>query len=118
MGLEETLKDRDRRYGTFMNQAIISNAFHNVLKDGCRINDKTLSDFSSDELEALRMIFNKLARIINGDNHYRDSWEDISGYAMLVANRIGENKHGGKPTWEESLEQELQVQDGHHNNKS
>ncbi len=37
------------------------------------------------------MIFHKIARIINGDPNYADSWVDIAGYATLVANRL-ENK--------------------------
>jgi hypothetical protein len=30
------------------------------------------------------MICNKLARIVNGNPYYRDSWHDIVGYAALV----------------------------------
>lgn len=34
------------------------------------------------------MICHKLARIVNGDPGYSDSWRDIAGYAMLVSNRL------------------------------
>ena len=27
-------------------------------------------------------------RIVNGDQHYADSWIDIAGYAKLVADRL------------------------------
>lgn len=37
--------------------------------------------------EALDMIFHKIGRIIAGDPDFRDHWQDISGYAMLVAER-------------------------------
>jgi hypothetical protein len=39
--------------------------------------------------EALEMIAHKIARIINGDPNYADSWVDIAGYAKLVADRLG-----------------------------
>jgi hypothetical protein len=41
-----------------------------------------------DQREALDMICSKMARIMNGDPNYVDSWEDIAGYATLVANRL------------------------------
>jgi hypothetical protein len=34
------------------------------------------------------MICHKMARIMNGDPNYVDSWADIAGYATLVANRL------------------------------
>jgi hypothetical protein len=36
------------------------------------------------------MIANKLARIVNGDANYRDSWVDIIGYAQLVLDAMPE----------------------------
>lgn len=43
---------------------------------------------ASDQKEALEMIAHKLARIINGDPDYADSWVDIAGYSKLVADRL------------------------------
>lgn len=34
------------------------------------------------------MIFNKVARILNGNPNYADSWVDIAGYAKLVSDRL------------------------------
>jgi hypothetical protein len=34
------------------------------------------------------MICHKIARILNGDPNYADSWVDIAGYAQLVADRL------------------------------
>ena len=42
-------------------------------------------------LEALEMIANKLARILNGDMMHPDHWLDIEGYARLVYTRISDN---------------------------
>jgi hypothetical protein len=43
-----------------------------------------------DQREALEMIAHKIARIVNGDPNYADSWLDIAGYAQLVADRLNE----------------------------
>jgi sulfur carrier protein ThiS len=39
-------------------------------------------------LESLDMIANKIARIVNGDPYYKDSWQDIAGYAQLIVNKL------------------------------
>ncbi len=51
---------------------------------------KRAKNLSCDQTEALEMICHKIARIINGDSDYADSWVDIAGYATLVANRLNE----------------------------
>jgi hypothetical protein len=43
-----------------------------------------------DQREALEMIANKISRILNGNPDFVDSWEDIAGYAILVAERLKE----------------------------
>jgi hypothetical protein len=34
------------------------------------------------------MILHKIARIVNGDSNYADSWHDIGGYAKLVVDEL------------------------------
>ena len=41
-------------------------------------------DLQPYQRESLEMIQHKVARILNGDPTYADSWHDIAGYAMLV----------------------------------
>lgn len=84
----EVLEERGQRYGAFINQAGIAQGLHQVIEFGMQVTGKTRFDFYVDELEAINMIVNKLARIINGDPHYSDSWRDIAGYATLVADRL------------------------------
>jgi len=86
--VEDVLKERGTRYGAFINQAGIAQGLHQVIEFGMQVTGKTRFDFYVDELEAINMIVNKLARIINGDPHYSDSWRDIAGYATLVADRL------------------------------
>ena len=84
----EVLKERGTRYGQFINQAGIAQGIHMMIRHGMMVTGKTEASFYVDELEAVNMIVNKLARIINGDPHYSDSWRDIAGYATLVADRL------------------------------
>ena len=84
----EVLEERGTRYGVFMGQARIAQSLHLVLRQGMEMAGKNTFDFAPDELEAMHMIVNKIARIYNGDNHYSDSWRDIAGYATLVADRL------------------------------
>ena len=84
----QVLEERGTRYGVFMGQARIAQSLHIVLRQGMEMAGKNTFDFAPDELEAMHMIINKIARIYNGDNHYSDSWRDIAGYATLVADRL------------------------------
>lgn len=42
---------------------------------------------TSVQREALDMIAHKIGRILAGDPNFKDHWDDIAGYATLVANR-------------------------------
>jgi hypothetical protein len=80
-----TLEERGDRYGIFMGHAEIAQQLKGTVhmyegRRGC--------DLSPDQREALDMIMHKVARIINGDSNYVDSWIDIAGYAKLVADRL------------------------------
>lgn len=130
-GVDEVLKERGTRYGVFMVQARIAQSIHIVLRQGMEMAGKNTFDFAPDELEAMHMIVNKIARIYNGDNHYSDSWRDIAGYATLVADRLDkdnakreeltESQKNAKEQYERNRTPEqikasvrLEVQDGIH----
>lgn len=38
--------------------------------------------------ESLDMIVHKIGRILAGNPNFKDHWDDIAGYARLVANRL------------------------------
>jgi hypothetical protein len=83
--INETLAERGARYGTFTGHAEIAQRLKAVMRvyeaeRGC--------DLDPDQREALEMIAHKIARILNGDPNYVDSWVDIAGYAKLVADRL------------------------------
>jgi hypothetical protein len=37
----------------------------------------------------LEMIAHKIGRVLAGDPNHADHWDDIAGYARLVARRVG-----------------------------
>jgi hypothetical protein len=56
------------------------------------------AQLADDQREALDMIVHKIGRILNGDPNYQDSWQDIVGYAKLVADRLtSEQRHKTSP---------------------
>ncbi len=70
---------------------------HGSFDDGalvaCAINDAINSLGNTDRLNqvqriALDMIALKLGRIVAGDPNHRDHWDDIAGYARLIAQRL------------------------------
>lgn len=83
MTVEATLKERGGRYGTFETHADFAERINQVYESS-----DNWSTMKPDAKEALRIIANKIGRILNGDPEYNDNWHDIAGYAMLVENRI------------------------------
>ena len=74
-----TLKERGNRYGTFESQGKISQSFKETMRDTDNWDKLTCS-----QKESLEMVVHKIARILNGDPNYADSWHDIAGYATLI----------------------------------
>ena len=83
--IDEKLDQRGARYGTFKGQSELSQRLLGCIRYHTTMNDKTLSYVHT---EALTMICHKIARIVNGDPNYDDSWRDIAGYATLVVKEI------------------------------
>lgn len=80
--ISKTLAERETRYGSFQSFAEISQGIKCAMRKG----NWNLLD--SDQRECLEMLAHKIARILNGDPNYHDSWHDIVGYAKLVADRL------------------------------
>lgn len=81
--IDQILAERGERYGEFKDHAKISQEMKRVMQktDGWH-------NLGATGREALEMIAHKIARILNGDPTYADSWRDIAGYATLVADRL------------------------------
>lgn len=83
--IETILTERGERYGKFSEHATISQQIKVAMSKS--INWERLDD---PKREALEMIAHKIARILNGDPDYRDSWDDIIGYSQLISNSLDE----------------------------
>ena len=81
----DLITERGTRYGFFIGQATISQELKKVVYAGL---NRSGNKLDNDQLEALDMIVHKIARIVNGDPNYSDSWVDIAGYAKLVSDRL------------------------------
>ena len=83
-GVEAILEERGRRYGLFTDLASMSQTIKDMMKQ-----EEGWARLAPDQKEALEVIAQKIARILNGDPDYADSWMDIAGYAKLIADRLG-----------------------------
>ena len=81
--ISATLQERGNRYGTFSGHAEVSQAIKKAMATG-----RNWDKLSADKREALEMVAHKVARILNGDPEYHDSWHDIIGYTKLVADAL------------------------------
>lgn len=80
--VDHTLNERGARYGDFTDHAAIAMD----LKD--RMHQAPgWKSLSQDKQQALEVIADKIARILNGDPEYKDNWHDIQGYAKLAEDR-------------------------------
>lgn len=83
MSIEQTLAERGNRYGDFATHAGISQSLKEVM-----VATPQWAEMPTYQREALEMIAHKIARILNGDSNYADSWHDVAGYARLVEERL------------------------------
>jgi hypothetical protein len=83
VSVQETLAERGSRYGDFADHAVIAQTLQNIMRgtEGWLRLDDT-------KKQALSVIADKIARILNGNPNYADNWHDIQGYARLVEERL------------------------------
>lgn len=96
-GVEGTLDQRGARYGDFSDHARIAQDLQDVMRnftkpaqtlDGQDYTKTPWSHLTPVAKQALTVIADKIARILNGDPNYADNWHDIQGYAKLVEDRL------------------------------
>lgn len=101
--IKETLQNRGSRYGSFEDNAKITQALCDVLKGA-----PNYSKLQKEHLEAFHMIFHKIARAVCGDPDYVDNIHDIIGYATLLENFLVKKFEKNCET-EETLRNEVQM---------
>jgi hypothetical protein len=88
--VETILAERHTRYGEYSSTALIAQQLKGMMHESPSWHKLTAS-----QREGLEMIQHKIARIVNGDPTYIDSFRDIEGYAKLIVEDM-EKKHGTK----------------------
>lgn len=81
--IEATLDERGRRYGEFIDHAAIVQSFVDRMRA-----EPGWARLAVDQRQALSVIADKIARVLNGDPDYIDNWHDMIGYARLVEKRL------------------------------
>jgi len=89
--VQQTLAERGDRYGSFENHAVIAQDLQNVMRNAH--GGAGWAQLAPDQRQALTVISDKIARMLNGDPNYRDNWHDIVGYASLVDQRMARDEH-------------------------
>jgi len=84
---KEILDERKKTHGDFKYHAHMTQRLKTIIRTCSKA---PLNDV---QLEAIDMILHKIARITCGDPDYKDSWDDIAGYATLAANEINERQN-------------------------
>jgi hypothetical protein len=81
--VEEILAERQKVHGEFSTHARMAQRLKAVI-----LNSPNGSYLTDTQLEGLEMILHKVARILNGNPNHKDHWDDIAGYATLVAREV------------------------------
>lgn len=91
MSIENTLAERGARYGAFRDHAVIAQNLQDAMRS-----TEGWARLAPDQKQALSVIADKIARMLNGDGNYIDNWHDIIGYAKLVEDRLQEAVNNSK----------------------
>lgn len=91
MSVNDTLAERGARYGKFVDHAKIAQGIQDVMREA-----PSWRSLDADIKQALTVIADKIARILNGDSKYIDNYHDIQGYAKLVETRLQEEENAAK----------------------
>ena len=82
METKDLLAERAKTHGDYRVHAEVTQR----LKDYIHARD-AWSRMNPSQREALDMICHKIGRIIAGNANFKDHWDDIAGYAKLVADQ-------------------------------
>lgn len=77
-------------YGSFLHNAIVAQAIKTAMRNIPDPDNEGShwDDLPMDVREGLDLIALKISRIVTGSHEYLDNWDDIGGYAKIVADRI------------------------------
>jgi hypothetical protein len=82
--ITKILNERQATHGDYLSKCI----FIQTIKESMRSENNNWIRLDPDMQESLDMMVHKISRILYGNPYHTDSWLDIAGYIMLVANRL------------------------------
>lgn len=90
MSPEDIIADREKSYGDYHENSALAQRLKNAVHVRllCRFGSGYRQRVPSEVLETMDQICSKLSRLANGDVMHRDSYVDISNYALLVVREI------------------------------
>ena len=87
----QLLNERGKTHGDFTLHAAVTQAIKNLynapFQVGTDCHSTNWNRLNTVQREALEMIAHKIGRILAGNPNFKDHWDDIAGYAKLVADR-------------------------------
>lgn len=81
IGIRQLLNTRHKTHGDYTVHADITQQLKNIMYP------HITNAHTNPMRESLDMIAHKIGRILAGDPDFRDHWDDIAGYAKLIADR-------------------------------
>jgi hypothetical protein len=84
--IEELLQERTNSHGNFKDNSYFAQRCKAIVRN--YNNGELWSKLEDDQKEAIDMIFHKIGRIVAGNPDFKDHWDDIAGYATLIAKRL------------------------------
>jgi hypothetical protein len=80
--VQEILDERKKTHGDYADHARITQGFKWEMRQ-----TPNWTKLNPMQTESLEMIMHKIGRILSGNPCHKDHWDDIAGYATLVAQR-------------------------------
>ncbi len=80
----ELLAERGKTHGDFREHALITQRIKAAMVDA----PNWRQTCTVEQRESLDMIAHKIGRILAGQPAHKDHWDDIAGYARLIADRL------------------------------
>ena len=87
METTELLNERGKTHGPYELHAGIAQQIKSVMHLQYHNGYACWAKLEETQRESLDMIAHKIGRILAGDPDFRDHWDDIAGYAKLVADK-------------------------------
>lgn len=83
VSVKEILQERGKTHGNFIYNSMVSQSMKIMFRD-----QPNWFGLSASQREALDMIAHKIGRILAGNPNFKDHWDDIAGYAQLIAKTL------------------------------